>query len=57
MLPNGPAETLLKRGHNAEHIEKRSVGWDLQVEINETVDQDASAAQQGRQRGCAIDIF
>ncbi len=34
MLANGPAETLFNRGHNAEHVEKRSVGWDLQIEIN-----------------------
>jgi hypothetical protein len=26
MLANGPAETLFNRGHNAEHVEKRSVG-------------------------------
>ena len=53
MLANGPAETLFNRGHNAEHVEKRSVGWDLQIEINKTVDQDASDAQHGRQCDCA----
>ena len=26
MLANGPAETLFNGGHNAEHVEKRSVG-------------------------------
>ncbi len=56
MLANGPAETLFNRGHNAEHVEMRSVGWDLQIEINKTVDQDASDAQHGRQWDCAIDM-
>ena len=38
MLADGPAETLLKRGHNAEHVEKRSVGRDLQAEIYQFVE-------------------
>ena len=56
-LSDGPAETWLESRYNAEHIEKRGIGWDLQIEINKAVDQNARAAEHSCQRDCSINIF
>src|SRR5437773_11727736 len=50
------AQTTFQRRNGTQHVEKRGIGRNLKVEVEETVNQDASNAQSCRERRSAIHV-
>ena len=45
----------IRRGDGAQHVEQRGVGRNLEVEVEETVDKDADAAEERRHGQGTVD--
>src|SRR5207247_489236 len=50
-------KTRFQRRNGTQHVEKRGIGRNLKVEVEETVNQDASNAQSCRERRSAIHVM
>ena len=50
-------KTRFHRRNGTQHVEKRGIGGNLKVEVEETVNQDASNAQSCRERRRAIHVM
>src|SRR5216117_2940142 len=50
-------KTRFHRRNGTQHVEKRGIGRNLKVEVEETVNQDASNAQSCRERRSAIHVM